>query len=84
MCDEHRRHEHEHGWREDGPRGYGFGFGGGPRRGHGPRGLGRRPFPTREEWVERLEAHREQLERELANVRDLLDRLRDAPAPEHP
>ncbi|MFL5755544.1 MAG: hypothetical protein ACJ77N_04515 [Chloroflexota bacterium] len=38
---------------------------------------GRRGFPSREEWVERLEAHRDRLERDLGNVDELLKRLRD-------
>jgi ribosomal protein L19E len=58
-------HEHEHHRHEH-------------RRGPGRR-FGRGGFPTREEWVERLEAHRDRLERDLANVRDLIDRLQDAP-----
>lgn len=66
MCGEHVHHTagHRHGGR-------GFGF----RRGFGPGG-----FPTRDEWLDRLEAHREHLEQDLANVRDLIERLRgDAP-----
>jgi hypothetical protein len=45
-------------------------------RGHGP-GRGRRGFPSREQWVERLEAYRDRLERDLGNVDELLMRLRD-------
>ena len=56
---------HEHGHRVH-ERGFGGGF-------------GRRGFPSRDEWLERLEAHRERLEQDLANVRDLIERLRDAP-----
>ena len=51
------------------------------RHGHGP-WFGRRGFPSREEWVERLEDYRERLERDLANVDELLKRLRDEPQPE--
>jgi hypothetical protein len=51
----------------------------GHHHGHGP-GRGRRGFPSREQWVERLEAYRERLERDLGNVDELLKRLRD----EHP
>lgn len=53
------------------------------RHEHGFRGgFGRRGFPSRDEWLERLEAHRERLEQDLANVRDLIERLRsDAPGP---
>lgn len=43
---------------------------------HGYR-RGRRGFPSREQWVERLEAYRERLERDLGNVDELLKRLRD-------
>jgi hypothetical protein len=48
----------------------------GHHHGHGP-GRGRRGFPSREQWVERLEAYRERLERDLGNVDELLKRLRD-------
>ncbi len=45
-------------------------------RGHrGFRGFGRRGFPSRDVWVERLEAHREHLEQELKNVQDVIERL---------
>jgi hypothetical protein len=40
-------------------------------------GFGRGGFPSREEWVERLQVYRDQLEAELDNVRDLMERLRD-------
>lgn len=71
MCGQHG----EHGY---GP-GPGFGRRGGPGRGF-RRGFGPGGFPTRDEWLERLEEHRERLERDLANVRDLIERLRgDAP-----
>jgi hypothetical protein len=65
MCGEHG-HSEEGGFR--GARGF-----------RGPRGFGWRGIPSREEWVERLEAHRERLERDLANVRDLIARLSDEP-----
>jgi ribosomal protein L19E len=46
--------------------------------GHGRRhGRGRHGFPSREQWVESLEAYRERLERDLGNVDELLKRLRD-------
>jgi ribosomal protein L19E len=48
----------------------------GHHHGHGHR-RGRRGFPSREQWVERLEAYRERLERDLGNVDELLKRLRD-------
>jgi hypothetical protein len=69
MCGEHGRHRHEHG----------PGFGPGFRGGFGRRGFGPGGFPGREEWLERLEAHRERLEQDLANVGDLIEHLRDAP-----
>ncbi len=57
-------HGHEHR-----AHGYGRARGrafGGPLRGG---------FPPREEWVERLQAYHQHLEQELANVRELIDRL---------
>lgn len=49
--------------------------------GHGGwREFRRRGVPSREEWVERLEAHRERLQHELANIDELLERLKDAPS----
>jgi hypothetical protein len=69
MCGEQHGHGEEPGFR--GARGF-----------RAPRGFGRRGFPSREEWVERLEAHRERLERDLANVRDLIARLSDEPTGE--
>jgi len=53
-------------------------------RGHrGFRGFGRRGFPSRDVWVERLEAYREHLEQELKNVQDVIERLgREGGAPE--
>ena len=48
--------------------------------GHGPgRGGGRhfrRPFPNREELIERLESFQRDLEQELANLDDVLRHLR--------
>jgi hypothetical protein len=41
------------------------------------KGRGHRGFPSREQWVEKLEAYRERLERDLGNVDELLKRLRD-------
>src|SRR5436853_406098 len=63
MCHE----QHGRGPGGPGQRGRGFGF----------RGFGRGGFPSRDEWVERLEAHRDRLEQDLANVRELIDRLKD-------
>ncbi|HEY3962175.1 MAG TPA: hypothetical protein VGL84_06580 [Gaiellaceae bacterium] len=45
---------------------------------HGGRGFGRgfrRGFPSREEWLERLQMHEQRLERDLSNVRELIERL---------
>jgi hypothetical protein len=54
----------------------------GHHRSHG-RGAGlgfrRHGVPSREQFVERLESYRERLEHELANVDELLKRLKDAP-----
>jgi hypothetical protein len=52
---------------------------------HGGRGRGfglgfrRHGVPSREEFVERLEGYRERLEHELANIDELLKRLKDTP-----
>lgn len=51
----------------------------GRRHGRGRRGRG---FPSRTQLVERLQGYQQHLEAELANTRDLLNRLGDAP--EHP
>ena len=53
-------------------------------RGHGRRGFGRRGFPDREVWVERLRDYEQQLETELANVKDVIARLAAGDAPEQP
>jgi hypothetical protein len=50
---------------------------------HGRRGR-RRGFGSPEEWVRRLEAYQRDLEQELADVADVIRRLKDAesqPAP---
>lgn len=49
----------------------------GRQRGFGARGFGfrGRGFPSREEWLERLRAYRQQLEDDLKNVQDLIDQL---------
>jgi hypothetical protein len=44
-------------------------------RGHHHRG--RRSYPNREEWAERLRSYREHLEQELKNVEELIERLGD-------
>ena len=43
--------------------------------GCGPRG--RRRFPDREEWLRRLEEYQRDLEQEVADVADLIKRLRE-------
>jgi hypothetical protein len=40
----------------------------------------RRPFPNRQELVERLESYQRDLEQELADIDDLLRHLRDESA----
>ena len=49
----------------------------GRQRGSGARGFGfrGRGFPSRDEWLERLQAYRQQLEDDLKNVQDLIDQL---------
>jgi hypothetical protein len=46
---------------------------------HEGRSLGRHAFrhgfPSREEWLERLQMHEQRLERDLSNVRELIERL---------
>jgi len=48
---------------------------GGPY-GPGRRGFFRRPFPNREELLERLESFQRDLEQELANLDDVIRHLR--------
>lgn len=50
-------------------------------RGHHPHHRRFRGTPNREEWLERLQSHREHLESELRNVQELIERLGDAPQP---
>ena len=50
-------------------------------RGYGRR-FGRRGFPSRDVWVERLQAYQAHLEEELQNVRDVIERLGPTDAPE--
>ena len=52
---------------------------GGPGYGRGFRWRG--GFPSREEWLERLQAHEQRLEQDLANVRELIERLGDGEQP---
>jgi hypothetical protein len=58
----------------------------GPPREGGPgrRGFFRRPFPNREELIERLESHQRDLEQELANLDDILRHLRGDASPSQP
>ena len=50
---------------------------------HGHHGHGRlrfrRPFPNRQELLERLERYQRDLEQELADIADLIEHLRDRP-----
>ena len=48
---------------------------------HGFRGFGRGGFPSRDEWLERLQGYRQRLEEDLRNVQELIERL-GPPAPE--
>ena len=58
---------------------HGHGYGPVPGR----RGFFRRPFPSREELIERLESHHRDLEQELANLDDILRHLRGEQSPQH-
>jgi len=42
----------------------------------------RRPFPNRQELLERLESYQRDLEQELADIADLFDHLRDSKEPQ--
>jgi hypothetical protein len=48
----------------------------GYRHGCGP-GLGRRRVPDREEWLRHLEEYQKDLEQEVADVADLVRRLKE-------
>ena len=50
------------------------------RRGAGRHGFRGRRFPNREEWLRALEEHQRDLEQEIADVADLIRRLKDQPA----
>lgn len=52
-------------------------------RGRGRR-FGRRGFPSHQVWVERLQAYQAELEQELQNVRDVIQRLGKPSTPEQP
>jgi hypothetical protein len=45
-------------------------------------GFFRRPFPNRQELLERLEQHQRDLEQELADVADVIAHLRDPGDPQ--
>ena len=49
--------------------------------GHHQRRRGFRGYPSREQWVDRLQAYREHLEGELENVQELIERLGEQQAP---
>jgi hypothetical protein len=73
MC--RHEHEHEHAGESESRAG-------GRRHHRGPgRGFGRRGFPAREEWLERLQAHEQRLQADLKNVQDLIGHLATPPAP---
>jgi len=57
-------HGHRHGHR-------------GERRGYRGGLRFQRPFPNRQELLERLEAYQRDLEQEIADVADLIEHLRD-------
>jgi hypothetical protein len=66
-------HETQHGR----CRGHGHGRGRhGRREGFGPRGR----FSTREEWLAHLEEYQKDLEQRIADVADIISRLRQEPA----
>ena len=46
---------------------------------HHHRRRGFRGYPNRKQWVDRLQAYREHLEEELANVQELIERLGETP-----
>jgi hypothetical protein len=48
----------------------------GHRHGCGP-GFGRRRVPNREEWLNHLEEYQKDLEQEVADVADLIHRLKE-------
>jgi hypothetical protein len=55
------------------------------REGHGGRGFrgfGRRGFPSRDQWLERLQAYQQHLEVELKNVQDVIERLGGGETPQ--
>lgn len=53
---------------------------GGHHHGGPGRGFRRHGFPSREDWLEKLQAHQQRLESDLANVKELIERLGDGTA----
>ena len=49
-------------------------------RGHGCGPRGHRRMPNREEWLHRLEEYQRDLEQEVADVADLIRRLKEGSA----
>jgi hypothetical protein len=56
----------------------------GHRHGGGGRLHFRRPFPNRQELLERLEAYQRDLEQEIADLEDVIQHLRDTTAEGEP
>jgi hypothetical protein len=52
--------------------------------GHRGRRFGRRGFGSSEDWVRRLEDYQRDLEQELADVSDVIRRLREGEEPKQP
>jgi hypothetical protein len=50
--------------------------------GHRGRGFGRRGYPSREQWLERLQGYQEHLEDELKKVQELIERLGSGETPQ--
>ena len=54
----------------------------GHRHRHRGFGHGHRRFPSREEWLRRLEEYQRDLEQELADVADVIRHLKSSDTPE--
>ena len=52
------------------------------RHNRGDRFFFRRPFPNRQELLERLESYQRDLEQELADIADVIEHLRDRDEPQ--
>ena len=59
---------------------HGHGHGRGRRRGRCGGGLDPRHGMNREQWLARLEEHQKDLEQRIADVADLIRRLREEPS----